>query len=183
MEALLYGCMTWATRNAHYLQLRTMHHKLLLRVIRYLRVHGTYRKMSYAKALKKTGSQSVEATIRQRRLLFAGALARQGDKRLPKRLLFAERLEGGKDPGLGQPAQPWQKSLRDDFKAFGALHGSTPTDRRTFGVDRLVWTEAARKGEGVPWYTGVLLGVERFMASWHKSEEEASKLREVNRAA
>ena len=63
------------------------------------------------------------------------------------------------------------------------LHGSTPSDRRTFGVDRLVWTEAARKGEGAPWYTGVLLGAERFMASWHKSEEEASKLREVNRAA
>ena len=31
--------------------------------------------------------------------------------------------------------------------------------------------------------TQVLLGAERFMASWHKSEEEASKLREVNRAA
>ena len=58
-----------------------------------------------------------------------------------------------------------------------------PTDRRTFGVDRLVWTEAARKGEGVLWYTGVLLGAERFMESWHKSEEEDSKLREVNRAA
>ena len=183
MEALLYGCMTWAPRNAHYRQLRTTHHKLLLRVIGYHRVHGTYRKMSYAKALKKTGSQSVEATIRQRRLLFAGALARQDDKRLPKRLLFAERLEGGQDPGPGQPAQHWQKSLRDDFKAFGALHGSTPSDRRIFGVDRLVWTEAARKGEGAPWYTGVLLGAERFMASWHKSEEEASKLREVNRAA
>ena len=165
MEALLYGCMTWAPRNAHYRQLRTTHHKLLLRVIGYHRVHGTYRKMSYAKALKKTGSQSVEATICQRRLLFAGALARQGDKRLPKRLLFAERLEGGEDPGPGQPAQHWQKSLRNDFKAFGALHGSTPTDRRTFGVDRLVWTKAARKGEGVPWYTGVLLGAEGFMAS------------------
>ena len=99
-----------------------------------------------------------------------------------KRLLFAERLEGGGDPGPGEPAQHWQKSLRDGFKAFGALHVSTPTDRRTFGVDRLVWTEAARKGEGVPWYTGVLLGAERFLASWHKSEEEASKLREVNRA-
>ena len=89
MEALLYGCMTWAPRNAHYRQLRMTHHKLLLRVIEYHRVHGTYQNMSYAKALKKNGSQSVEATIRQRRLLFAGALARQGDKRLPKRLLFA----------------------------------------------------------------------------------------------
>ena len=125
----------------------------------------------------------MEATIRQRRLLFAGALARQGDKRLQKRMLVAKRLEGGEDPGPGQPAQHWQKSLRDNFKAFGALHGSTTTDRRTFGVDRLVRTEAARKGEGVSWYTGVLSGAERFMASWHKSEKEASKLREVNRAA
>ena len=91
---------------------------------------------------------------------------------------------GGKtlDPA-SRHSTDWQKSLRDDFKAFGALHGSTPSDRRTFGVDRLVWTEAARKGEGAPWYTGVLLGAERFMASWHKSEEEASKLREANRAA
>ena len=96
MEALLYGCRTWAPRNTHYRQLRTTHHKLLLRVIGYHSVHGTYRKMSHAKALKKTGRQIVEATISQRRLLFAGALARQGDNRLPKRLLFAERLEGGK---------------------------------------------------------------------------------------
>ena len=96
MEALLYGCMTWAPRNAHYWQLRTTHHNLLLRVIGYRRVHGTYRHMSYAKALKNTGSQSVEVIIRQRRLLFAGGLVRQGDKRLPKRLLFAGKLEGGK---------------------------------------------------------------------------------------
>ena len=101
----------------------------------------------------------------------------------PEAAVVRRETRGGGDPGPGQSAQHWQKRLRDDFKAFGALHGSTPTDRRTFGVDRLVWTEAARKGEGVPWYTGVLLGAERFMASWHKSEEEASKLREVNRAA
>ena len=89
---------------------------------------------------------------------------------------------GGQDPGPGQPAQHWQKSLRDDSKAFGAPHGSTPTDRRTFGVDRLVWTDAARKEEGGPWYTGVLLGAEMFMASWHKGQKKACTLREVNRA-
>ena len=168
---------------AHYRQLRTTHHKLLLRLIGYRRVHGTHRKMSYAKALKKTGSQSVEATIRQRRLLFGEVLVRQGYKRRPKRLLFAGRLDGGEDPGPGQPAQHWQKILRDDFKAFGALHDSTPTVWRTFGVDKLVWTDATRKEEEVPWYTGVRLGAERFMASWYKSQEEASRLREVNRAA
>ena len=35
----------------------------------------------------------------------------------------------------------------------------------------------------MPWYSGVLLGAERFMASWHKSQQEASRSREVNRAA
>ena len=119
----------------------------------------------------------MEATIRQRRLLFAGALARQGDKRLPKRLLFATKLEGGggEDPGTGQPPQHRQKSLRDDFKAFGALHGSGPTDRRTSGVGRLVWIDAARKEEGVPWCTGVLLRAERFMASWRERERERER--------
>ena len=110
MEALLYGCMTWAPRHAHYRQLRTTHHKLFLRVIGYHRVHGTYRTILYAKALKKTGTQSMEATVRQRRFLFAEALARQGDKRLPKRLLFAERFEGGGNPGPGQPAQHGRKA-------------------------------------------------------------------------
>ena len=35
----------------------------------------------------------------------------------------------------------------------------------------------------MPWYIGVLLGAERFMASLHKSEEEANRIREVNREA
>ena len=35
----------------------------------------------------------------------------------------------------------------------------------------------------MPWYTRVLVGTERFMASWHMSQEEASRLCEVNRAA
>ena len=98
MEALLYGCMTWAPRREHYRLLRRTHHRLLLRVIGYRRERGTYRQLSYAQALKKTGCQSVEATIRQRRLLFAGAMARQPAGRLPKRLMDG-KLVGGEDPG------------------------------------------------------------------------------------
>ena len=95
MEALLYGCMTWAPRRDHYRLLRRTHHRLLLRVIEYRRERGTYRQLSYAQALKKTGCQSVEATIRQRRLLFAGAMARQLAGRLPKRLMDGNS-SGGK---------------------------------------------------------------------------------------
>ena len=54
----------------------------------------------YAQTLKKTEYQSVEATIRQRRLLFAGAMARQPAGRLPKRVMDG-KLVGGEDPGKG----------------------------------------------------------------------------------
>ena len=42
MEALLYGCMTWAPRRDHYRLLRRTHHRLLLRVIGDRRERGTY---------------------------------------------------------------------------------------------------------------------------------------------
>ena len=73
MEALLYGCMTWAPRRDHCRLPRRTHHRLLLRVIGYRRERGTYRQLSYAQALKKTGCQSVEATIRQRHTSVRGS--------------------------------------------------------------------------------------------------------------
>ena len=180
MEALLYGCMTWAPRRDHYRLLRRTHHRLLLRVIGYRRERGTYRQLSYAQALKKTGCQSVEATIRQRRLLFAGAIARQPAGRLPKRLMDGKLL-GGEDPGKGRPEQNWMDCLKDDFQAFGATDGSTVDNRLTFGVDRAVWTLAAKMDDGAPWHKGVLQGAEKFMTSWHKEEEEASRRRATKR--
>ena len=159
MEALLYGCMTWAPRRDHYRLLRRTHHRLLLRVIGYRRERGTYRQLSYAQALKKTGCQSVEATIRQR---------------LPKRLMDG-KLVGGEDPGKERPEQNWMDCLKGDFQAFGATDGSTVDNRLTFGVDRAVWTLAAKMDDGAPWHKGVLKGAEKFMPSWHKEEEEASR--------
>ena len=180
MEALLYGCMTWAPHRDHYRLLRRTHHRLLLRVIGYRRERGTYRQLSYAQALKKTGCQSVEVTIRQRRLLCAGAMARQSAGRLPKRLMDG-KLVGGEDPGKGRPEQNWMDCLKDDFQAFGATDGSTVDNRLTFGVDRAVWTLAAKMDDGAPWYKGVLQGAEKFMTSWHKEEEEASRRRATKR--
>jgi len=117
MEALLYGCMTRAPRNEHHRLMRTTHYRLLLRVIGYRRQRGTYRQLSCAQALKRVGCQSVETTVRQRRLPFAGTLARQPDGPLPKRLMIRE-LEGGEKPGRECPEQNLDKRLADDFKAF-----------------------------------------------------------------
>ena len=64
--------------------------------------------------------------------------------------------------------------LKDDFQAFGATDGSTVDNRLTFGVDRAVWTLAAKMDDGAPWHKGVL-------HSWHKEEEEGSRRRATKR--
>lgn len=53
----------------------------------------TYRPLPYARALEKARSQCVEAILRQRRLLFAEALVRQFNRRLPTRMMI-EKLVG-----------------------------------------------------------------------------------------
>ena len=83
--------------------------------------------------------------------------------------------------GKGRPEQNWMDCLKDDFQAFGATDGSTVDNRLTFGVDRAVWTLAAKMDDGAPWHKGVLQGAEKFMASWHKEEEEASRRRATKR--
>ena len=95
----------------------------------------------------------MEATIRQRRLLFAGAMARQPAGRLPKRLMDG-KLVGGGDLGKGRPEQNCMDCLKDDFQAFGATDGSTVDNRLTFGVDRAVWTLAAKMDDRAPWHKG-----------------------------
>ena len=176
MDALLYGCMTWAPRRDHYRLLRRTHHRLLLRVIGYRREGCTYRQLSYAQALKKTGCQSAEATIRQRRLLFAGAMARQSAGRLPKRLMGG-KLVGGEDPGKGRSEQNWMDCLKDDFKrsepqtALRWTTGSHSELTEPYGPLRRRWTMGRRGTQGA----------EKFMTSWHKEEEEASGRRATGR--
>ena len=65
---------------------------------------------------------------------------------------------------------------------FGATHGSTDDAPCVFGIPKLAWSEAAKKVDGgVPLHAGVLQGAEKFMASWHKGEEEASLQRAIKR--
>ena len=73
LKALLYGRVTWTLGTEHFAELRTTHHRFLLRIIGFQRRQRTDHLISYAKALKKAQCESVETTIRKRRLLFAGA--------------------------------------------------------------------------------------------------------------
>ena len=72
IEAMLYGCVTWSPRACHYDMLRRAHHSFLTRCIGWRKRTRTYHPISYLETLVKTGSESIEATLRKRRILFGG---------------------------------------------------------------------------------------------------------------
>ena len=88
------GCVTWTLGKEHFAELRTAHHKFLLRIIGFQRRQRTGHLMSYAKALKKAQWESGETTIRKRRLLFAGGVQRTHHERLTRRVMFGTMAGG-----------------------------------------------------------------------------------------
>ena len=69
IEALLYGCSRWTLRQVHYAKLRTVHHRVLLRINGTQRKRLEHRMTSYNRALQITRCESIETTLRTRRLL------------------------------------------------------------------------------------------------------------------
>ena len=59
-----------------------------------------HRMTSYNRALEMTGCESIETTLRTRRILWAGTLIRMSGGQLPKRTVFGN-LEGAVRRGWG----------------------------------------------------------------------------------
>ena len=154
IEALLYGCSTWTPRQEHYAKLRT-----LLRIIGAQRKRPDHRMTSYNRALEITGCESVEITLRTRRLLWAGTLLRMSGGRLPKRIMF-ENLEGAVRRGRGRKEKEWTNCVQSDIRAFGITG-----DWKTMAVQAEGWVEAVTEGG------------RRFMAAWRQEEEDAARHR------
>ena len=94
IEAFLYGYSTWTFRQEHYAKLPTVYHRVLLRIIGAQRKRPDHRMTSFNRALEITGCESIETTLRTRRLLlWAGTLLRMSGGRLPKQIVFGN-LEG-----------------------------------------------------------------------------------------
>ena len=115
-EAPLFGCSTWTLRQEHYAKLRTVYHRVLLRIIVAQRKRLDHRMALYNHALEITQSESIETALRTRRLLWAGALIRLSDGRWPKRFVFggcnAERT-GWEGEIL------WTDDVQSDVRVFG----------------------------------------------------------------
>ena len=149
METLLYGYVTWTLGKEHFAELRTAHHRFLLRIIDFQRRNRTDHLVSYAKALKEAQCEGVKTTIRKWRLLFAGAVQWANNERLTRPVMFGT-MAGGENPRPGRPEKNWAKCLVDDLRVFRATEGSTQSVPLEFGVETVLWCTAAKKGG--KWY-------------------------------
>ena len=94
----------------------------------------------------KTGSVSIEATLRRRRILLLGIVALMGGTRLPRCVMFGELVRGA--GRVGGQKKEWIGCFLDDLRAFDINTGE--------------WMTAAQ-GEG-KWRRTVEQGAEHFMA-------------------
>ena len=165
IEAHLYGCSTRTLRQEHYAKLRTVHHRVLLRIIGAQRKRPDHRMTSYNRTLEITGCESIGTTLRTRRLLWAGTLLRMSGGRLPKRIMFGN-LEGAMRRGRGGKEKERTDCVQSDIRAFGITRGW-----ETMAVKAEVWVEAVTEGG------------RRFMAAWREEEEDAARHRQEKREA
>ena len=93
-KTIFYGCFTWSPRACHYNTLRRAHGSFLTSCLGWRKNNRTDHPISYLDTLMKTGSESIEATIRRGRILFAEFVARIEDTRLPKCVVFGEVVGG-----------------------------------------------------------------------------------------
>ena len=166
VEALLYRCATWTPLMGHYAKLPTTHHRMLLRILGAWCKSPNKRILLYKDALQRTECESIETTVRTRRLLWAGALLRMGDNRLPKRVMSGEPENAEKRGPRGKEKE-WTDCVADDLQLFGITG-----DWNTAALDPGVWYSAAVHEGGC-----------RFMAAWVKEEENASNQRQNKREA
>ena len=89
------------------------------------------RPISYLDTLIKTGSESIEATLRRRRILFAGFVARMEDTSLPKCVMFGELVGGAGCVWAPRKKSGWGVSW-------------TTTSLRIFGINADQWTTVAQ---------------------------------------
>ena len=177
MEAMLYSA-TWTMRSQDFSSLRTAHHKLLLRIIGFRRNDRIgYKPLSYREVLERTGSERIETTIRKRQLGFVGALVRQSDSRLSKRIMFGRLAVQGPKRG-GRPATSWVDCLQKNLEAFGAVPRKGKGRKWVaFGVvvkDGRDWMTAA-KNVG-KWHRGVERGAEALDSAWRRADLRQSNV-------
>ena len=154
---MLFGCVTWSLRACHYDTLRRACHRFFTRCIAWQKHNRADHLIFYLDTLIKTGSESIEATLRRKWILF-GSVVRMEDTRLPKCVMFGDLV--GAAGCVGGHEKEWIGCFLDDLRAFGTNNGE--------------WTTAAQdEGE---WRRTAEQGAEHFMAKSIAAEEPRAGL-------
>ena len=111
--------------------------------------------------LVKTVSESIETTLRRRRILFAGFVARMEDTRLSKCVMFGEIMGGA--GCVGDQEKEWMGCFLENLRAFG--------------INADQWTTAAQDDEGEWRRSANDQGAEHFMSKWIVAEKTKAGLR------
>ena len=91
---MLYGGVTGSLRTCHYDTLRRNYHSFLARCISWRKNNRADYPIFYLVTPMRKGSESIEAVIYRKRILFAGFVARMGDTKLKMCAMFGELVEG-----------------------------------------------------------------------------------------
>ena len=132
----------------YYDILRQVHHSMLLQCLGWRKRQRDDHILSHADAFATKASGSIEATVRHRKISFAGFVARMAEERLPQGVMFGE-LVGGKVCS-GEQEKDWMVRLEEDM---------TQCDMK---LER--WRKAAQKA-GRRWFRRVEEGAEA--SKWH----------------
>ena len=123
ISTLLYGCETWIQYRAHIKQLEQFH----LRCLRRICGISWRDRVPNTEVLRRCQTCSIESMVTRAQLRWTGHVARMGNERIPKALLFGQ-LERGKRSCGGQ-----RKRYRDVLKAT----------MKAYGIDWATWEGAA----------------------------------------
>ena len=108
---------------------------------------------------------------------FAGALVRQGDSRLSKRVMFGRLAVQGPKRG-GRPATSWVDCLQKNLEAFDAVPRKGKGRKWVaFGVvvkDGRDWMTAAKNMD--KWHRGVERGAEALDSAWRRADLRQSNV-------
>ena len=124
-----------------------------------------HRMTSYNRALEITQCESIETTLRTKRLLWAGAHIRMSGRRLAKRIVFGN-LEGAVRRRQGGKDKEWTDCLQSNIRAFGIAG-----DWEATALEAEVWVETVTEGG------------RRFIAAWRKEEVDVARHRQEKREA
>ena len=111
-STLLYGCETWAVREVELSRLEVFQ----LRCLRTICSLSLMDKVPNDKILQMCNTSCASDIVRYRRLRWLGHVARMGNDRLPKMMMFSTLEGAGK---RGRPIKSWNDCVRKDLDSLG----------------------------------------------------------------